>query len=74
MSHTFAPVLQGRVGIGDLNGDGLFDLIMGNLTGTILWYTNIGSPGKPQFGPGRLLTTDDCQPIDVGWSSGPGSS
>ena len=35
------PVLQGRVGMGDLNGDGLFDLIMGNLTGTILFGIRI---------------------------------
>ena len=67
-SDTFASVLQGRVAVADLDGDGLFDLLMGNATGTILWYPNHGTAGKPRFDQPRLLFTDDDDAIDVGWS------
>jgi hypothetical protein len=70
-SDHFGPVFQGRVAIADLNGDGLFDLILGNATGTVLWYPNTGTKGHPKFEQGKLLMTDDGQAIDVGWSSAP---
>ncbi len=70
-SDTFAPVIQGRVAIADLDGDGLFDLLLGNATGTILWYPNHGTATQPKFDHARLLFTDDGEAIDVGWSSAP---
>jgi len=69
-SDQFAPVLHGRVAIADLNGDGLFDLLLGNATGTVLWYENMGSPGSPAFPAARLVFADG-EPLDVGWSSAP---
>lgn len=70
-SPTFAPVFQGRVEVADLGGDGLFDVILGNATGTILWYENMGKNGAPAFGAPKLLFTEDGAPLDVGWSSAP---
>jgi hypothetical protein len=70
-SDTFVPGLQGRVAVADLDGDGLFDLLMGNSAGTILWYPNHGTAGKPKFDQPRLLFTEDGEAIDVGWSSAP---
>lgn len=70
-SDTFAPVLQGRVAVADLDGDARFDLLVGNATGTILWYPNLGTSGHPRFDQARLLFADDGQAIDVSWSSAP---
>lgn len=70
-SSTFSPVFQGRVCVADLNGDGLFDLVMGNATGTVLFYPNVGKAEAPRFGPARILCTDDGKAIDIGWSSAP---
>jgi hypothetical protein len=68
---TFAPVIHGRVAVGDLSGDGLFDMVLGNATGTVLYYQNSGTPGKPRFEAAQLLTMEDGSPLDVGWSSAP---
>lgn len=70
-SAEFAPVLHGRVTVSDLNGDGLFDLLLGNAAGTLLYYENRGEQGRPQFPAGRLLMSGESTPIDVGWSSAP---
>jgi hypothetical protein len=44
--------LGGMVGIalGDLNEDGLFDLVIGRTTGRIQIALNTGTPGNPKFG------------------------
>ena len=65
------PVIHGRVAVGDLSGDGLFDMVVGNGTGTLLWYQNHGTKGHPVFDTARLLCNEDGTPIDVGWSSAP---
>lgn len=70
-SDQFAPVIHGRVDVADVNGDGAFDLLMGNATGTILQYENEGSSSGPAFGSPTLLFTDDGAPLDVGWSAAP---
>ena len=70
-SSEFAPVLHGRVAVGDFNGDGLFDMVLGNAAGTLLYYENAGAPGAPEFPSTRLLFDTENRPIDVGWSSSP---
>jgi FG-GAP-like repeat len=70
-SSEFAPVLHGRVTAADLNGDGLFDAVLGNAAGTLLYYENTGQPGSPEFPAARLLFDTEGRPIDVGWSSAP---
>ncbi|UCH34348.1 MAG: VCBS repeat-containing protein, partial [Armatimonadota bacterium] len=35
--------------VGDLNGDGLPDLVVGNAAGHLLYYRNLGEPGRPLF-------------------------
>lgn len=70
-SPEFAPVLHGRVAVADFNADGLFDLVLGNAAGTLLYYENHGREGEPRFPAGRLLMSDESTPIDVGWSSAP---
>jgi FG-GAP-like repeat len=69
--EAFAPIIHGRLGIGDLSGSGLFDIVLGNGTGTLLWYPNHGQPGKPLFDVCKFLCTEDGHPIDVGWSAAP---
>ena len=51
---------------GDLNGDGLFDLVASTEKGDLMWYPNRGTPGNPRF-IGCLMLDDDEGPIDVGW-------
>ncbi len=58
------------VGVGDLNGDGLFDLVGGTEKGDILWFRNRGTPGKPMFVGCRPLL-DQHGPIDCGWYGAP---
>ncbi|MDG2169499.1 MAG: VCBS repeat-containing protein, partial [Opitutales bacterium] len=45
--------------VADWDGDGLLDIIVNSIWGKIIWYRNIGVPGKP------LL--DDARPITVEW-------
>ncbi len=58
------------VAAGDLNGDGLFDLVASTEKGDVMWYPNHGSPGKPEFVGCRMMT-DEKGPIDVGWYGAP---
>jgi hypothetical protein len=39
----------------DWDGDGLPDLMLPNETNRIFWYRNVGTPGKPAFGPRRQV-------------------
>lgn len=52
---------------GDLNGDGLLDLVIGEASGTINLYRNIGSKTAPKFD----LVSDNFQNIKVGRRSAP---
>ena len=55
---------------GDLDGDGLFDLVAGAEKGDLMWFPNRGQSGKPEF-PGCRILTDEAGPIDTGWYSMP---
>ena len=37
----------------DWDGDGLPDIVTGNSEGRVLFFRNIGAPGKPSFAPGQ---------------------
>lgn len=56
--------------IGDLNGDGLFDLVASAEKGDVMWYPNRGSLGHPRF-DGCIMVTDEEGPVDAGWYGAP---
>ncbi|MCA9008997.1 MAG: VCBS repeat-containing protein [Planctomycetaceae bacterium] len=55
---------------GDLNGDGLFDLVAGTEKGDVMWFPNRGTSGQPRF-VGCELPEDQYGPIDCGWYAAP---
>jgi hypothetical protein len=56
--------------LGDLNGDGLFDVIAGTEKGDLFWFANRGTADKPQF-LGCQILQDEVGPIDTGWYAAP---
>ena len=42
----------------DWDGDGLPDLMLPNITNRIFWHRNIGTRGRPEFGPRRQVICD----------------
>jgi len=48
--------------VADLGADGQFDLVVGNMSKTILWYRHSGRAGAPVFASARLIFTDDGEP------------
>jgi len=39
----------------DWDGDGLWDLVSGSNAGAVVWFRNVGKPGKPKFAPPQTL-------------------
>lgn len=48
-------VFSPSVAVGDLNGDGLPDLVVGDARGYIWFYPNIGTKTNPAFGQGEVM-------------------
>jgi hypothetical protein len=46
--------------VGDWDSDGLKDIVVNSITGTVIWYENIGKEGKPKLAPAKN--------IDVAWN------
>jgi len=67
---ALSSIYHTRPAVGDWDGDGLADLILGNILGHVFFYSNIGQAGHPAFGPGRLIEADG-NVIDVGWYAAP---
>ncbi|MEX2171763.1 MAG: VCBS repeat-containing protein [Pirellulales bacterium] len=56
--------------VGDLNGDGLFDVVAGTEKGDLFWFANRGEKGQPKF-LGCQILQDEQGPIDTGWYAAP---
>ena len=56
--------------VGDLNGDGLFDIVAGNEKGDMFWFPNRGEAKNPKF-VGCHILEDETGPIDTGWYAAP---
>ncbi len=53
--------------LGDVDGDGDLDLFVGEASGTLNFFRNVGSPSEPEF----ELVSDEYGGIDVGRRSAP---
>ncbi len=53
--------------LGDIDGDGDYDLFVGEASGTINYYRNDGTPEEPNF----VLVSDEFDGIDIGRRSYP---
>lgn len=49
--------------VGDWDNDGLKDIIVNSIKGTVIWYKNIGKVGKPKLA--------SAQEIEVAWNGSP---
>lgn len=43
--------------VADWDHDGLLDIVVNSIWGKIVWYRNIGSPGKPELAPAQPVRT-----------------
>ena len=61
------------VSVADWDGDGVLDLIVGNVSGDVYWLRNEGTARACAFGEPRALTTTDGKAIHVSSRLGPAS-
>jgi hypothetical protein len=57
--------------LGDLDGDGDWDLVVGELNGNVFRLTNIGTNTVPNFSSAQLMNDANGVAIDVGQSATP---
>jgi len=62
--QTITPEFGPSVAVGDLNGDGLLDLVIADSHGFFWYYANSGTPTAPKFTHGEIL------PVWLGFSWG----
>jgi hypothetical protein len=70
VDSTFVRITRGSNTVptlGDLDGDGLLDLLVGKSSGWISHYRNVGTPSEPRF----ELVTDEFAGIRAGRRSAP---
>ena len=70
-STSFFPIDHSRIDVADWDGDGLFDLIVGDGVGSLRWHKNLGQAGQPEFDAPRIIFEDNGEPADAGWSAAP---
>ncbi len=68
--HPLTGMSHFTVCAGDLNSDGLPDLMGGTEKGDLMWFPNRGAPGKPRF-DGCLMFADETGITDCGWYAAP---
>lgn len=67
---SLAGLAHFTAAVGDLNGDGLFDIIAGAEKGDLMWFPNKGTAGNPIF-TGCRMVLDSVGPVDLGWYAAP---
>jgi hypothetical protein len=59
-----------RLDVDDWNGDGLVDLIVGEQSGHVFWWPNVGTKTQPDFRFGKFIWADGA-PLDAGQGATP---
>jgi hypothetical protein len=59
------------VSVADWDGDGVLDLLVGNISGAVFWVRNEGTAKAYAFGEPQALTTTDGKPVHVSSRAGP---
>lgn len=59
-----------RIDLDDWDGDGLVDVIVGEQTGHVFVWPNLGTPKRPEFRYGKFVFADGA-PLDAGLGAAP---
>ena len=51
--------------VADFDGDGDLDILCGDFLGGFTYFENIGTRTSPRYAPGRHLTAEDGEPLDM---------